>query len=240
MTPHTDVGAYLLGVLDDEEMTRFEEHLAYCDECGRELDELSGVVPVLAELRSDGIGYVEPPGDALLDRLLGQVRSQRQRRRRRRLVSIAAAAVLVVGGPAVAVVATQGGGSPSPAAAQAVAERHEATNPATGVWAAVGVTGTAWGTSVDLQVTGVTGPRICHLEAVAKDGSWQTASTWSVPQGGYGTAAQPKPLTVQGATGLRKDDIARYEVVDSEGHMLVSIPGDGSQPPADRPRQSSD
>ncbi len=39
MTPHADVGAYLLGALDDAEMSRFEEHLAGCEECGRELDD---------------------------------------------------------------------------------------------------------------------------------------------------------------------------------------------------------
>jgi hypothetical protein len=218
-------------------MTSFEEHLAYCDECGRELDELSGVLPVLAELRSDGIGYVEPPGAALLERLLGQVRGERSRRKRRRLLSVAAAMVLVVGGPAAAVVITQDGGG-SPAATQAVGEQHQATNAATGVWASVGVTGTAWGTSLDLKVTGVTGPRTCYLEAIAKNGvPSQTASTWWVPPGGYGTAAQPKALSVQGATGLTKDNIARYEIRDSNGKLLVAIPGNNSQP-SDRPRAS--
>jgi len=238
MNPHADVGAYLLGALDDDEMSRFEEHLVYCDDCGRELDELSGVVPVLAELRSDGIGYVAPPGDALLARLLAQVRGERSRGRRRRLLSVAAAMVLVVGGPAAAVVLTQGDGGPSAAVQTVPAARYEATNPATGVSASVGVTGTAWGTSIDLRVTGVTGPRTCYLEAVAKDGTRQTASSWSVPTGGYGTAAQPKPLTVRGSTGLTKDSIARYEVVDDKGSLLVSIPGDASQP-ADRPRSSA-
>ncbi|MDX6356645.1 MAG: hypothetical protein QOF98_3548 [Streptomyces sp.] len=238
MNPHADVGAYLLGALDDDEMSRFEEHLAYCDDCGRELDELSGVLPVLAELKSDGIGYVAPPGDALLARLLGQVRGERSRHRRRRLLSVAAAMILVVGGPAVAVVISQDGGG-STAATQTVGEQHQATNTVTGVWASVGVTGTAWGTSLDVKVTGVTGPRTCYLEAISKDSTIpsQTASTWWVPPAGYGTAAQPKALSVQGATGLTKDKIARYDIRDSKGNLLVSIPGDNSQP-ADRPRSS--
>jgi hypothetical protein len=58
VNPHVDVGAYLLGALDDAEMTAFEEHLAECDACGRELDELSGVLPALQELREDGVGPV--------------------------------------------------------------------------------------------------------------------------------------------------------------------------------------
>lgn len=238
MNPHADVGAYLLGALDDDQMSRFEEHLADCDDCGRELDELSGVVPVLAELKSDGIGYAEPPGEAVLARLLGQVRGERSRHHRRRLLSVAAAMILVVGGPAVAVLVTQDGGGSS-VAVQTVGEQFQATNPVTGVWASVGVTDTAWGSSLDVKVTGVTGPRICHLEAIAKDSAVppQTASSWSVPADGYGTAAQPKALSVQGTTGLKKEDTARYEVVDGKGNLLVSIPGDNSQP-SDRPRSS--
>ena len=121
MTPHVDVGAYLLGALDDAEMSAFEEHLAGCEACGRELDELSGVVPVLAELREDGIGFPEPPGDALLDRLLRQVSGERRARRRRRLVAVAVAAVLVVGGPTVAVLAGQDDSHGSAPAASASA-----------------------------------------------------------------------------------------------------------------------
>ena len=33
MSEHTQVGPYALGLLDPLEMSRFEEHLAECDEC---------------------------------------------------------------------------------------------------------------------------------------------------------------------------------------------------------------
>lgn len=240
MTPHVDVGAYLLGALDDAEMTRFEEHLAECDDCGRELDELSGVLPVLGEMRDDGIGYVEPPADdAMLDRLLGQVAGERRGRRRRRLVAVAVAAVLVVGGPVVAVVATHDGGGSHPAVAAFPADRHSATNPATGVSAVVGVTDKGWGSAVDLRLAGVYGPLTCHLDAVGRDGSRQTVATWSVPEAGYGTHTQPAPLTVHGATGLREKSISRFEVVAQDGSLLVSVPQPGTQP-ADRPRGAAD
>ncbi len=101
MNPHADVGAYLLGALENAEMSGFEEHLAGCEECGRRLDELTGVVPVLEELRADATGIVEPPGEALLERLLQRVAGERRARGRRRLVAVAVAAVLVVGGPTV-------------------------------------------------------------------------------------------------------------------------------------------
>lgn len=226
MTPHADVGAYLLGALDDEEMSRFEEHLAGCEECGRELDELSGVLPVLEELRADGIGYAEPPGgDAMLDRLLARVSGERRTRRRRRLAAVATAAVLVVGGPAVAVVATSAGSGGGTAAAPVLAsDRHSASNPSTGASAVVGVADNAWGTAVDLRLSGVRGPLTCSLVAVGPHNARQTVATWSVPDAGYGTSAQPTPLTVHGATGLHKKDIKRFEVRASDGSLLVNVP----------------
>lgn len=224
MTQHVDVGAYLLGALDDAEMTRFEEHLAGCEECGRQLDELSGLLPVLEEVRQDGVAFVEPPsGDAMLDRLLAAVAAERRGRKRRRFAAAAAAAVLVAGGPAVAVLATEAG-SGSPAAVPSFAQHQvSASNPATGASAVVGVADHAWGSAVDLRLTGVRGPLTCSLVAVAKDGHRQTVATWSVPAAGYGTTAQPAPLTVHGTSGWHRADIQRFDVRTDSGKLLVSV-----------------
>jgi anti-sigma factor RsiW len=242
MSTHADVGAYLLGALDEAEMTAFEEHLAGCAQCARELDQLSGLLPVLEELRGDGIGagtgaggfaagvadgtaFAGPPsGDGLLDRLLREVSGERRQRRRRRLVAVAAASVLVVGGPAVAVLATAGGGG-SPAAVQGIASpRHSASNPATGASAVVGVSDKGWGSAVDLKLTGVRGPLTCSLLAVDRSGHAQTVATWSVPNAGYGTAAQPAPLTVHGASGLHTGQIGHFDVRTADGTLLVRVP----------------
>jgi hypothetical protein len=226
MNPHVEVGAYLLGALDEAEMSSFEEHLAGCEECGARLDELMGVVPVLEELRGDGIGYVEPPGDALLERLLRQVAGERRARKRRRLVAVAAAAVLVVGGPTIAVVATgNGGGAAKPAAVSTfAADQRTASNPSTGASAVVGITDRGWGTAVDLRLTGIRGPLTCSLVAVGQDGSRQTVATWSVPGAGYGTTEHPNPLTVHGAAGLHTKAISHFDVRTSTGKLLVSVP----------------
>jgi anti-sigma factor RsiW len=225
-TPHVDVGAYLLGALDDAEMTRFEEHLAGCESCGRQLDELSGLLPILAEVRADGVAFAEPPsGDELLHRLLREVSGERGARKRRRLVAVAAAAVLVIGGPAVAVVATDNGGGGRPVAASTfAAEQHSASSVATGAKATVGVADRGWGTAVDLKLSGVSGPLTCSLVAIGRDGSRQTVATWSVPALGYGTDAQPRPLTVHGAAGLHKDGISHFDVRTTDGKLLVSVP----------------
>src|SRR4051794_6101285 len=47
---HETVGAYALGILDDAEATQFEAHLATCDWCAQQLDELAGMEPMLAAL----------------------------------------------------------------------------------------------------------------------------------------------------------------------------------------------
>jgi hypothetical protein len=226
MTPHVDVGAYLLGALDEPEMTRFEEHLADCEQCGRELDELSGLLPVLAEMREDGVAFARlPDGDAMLHRLLAEVSGERRARKRRRLVAVAAAAVLVIGGPAVAVLATDGGGGGTPVASQSFApDQRSASDPATGVRATVGIADKGWGSVVDLRLSGVRGPLTCSLVAVGQDGSRQTVATWSVPAAGYGIGSQPTPLTVHGAAGLHKADISRFDVQASDGKLLVTVP----------------
>ncbi|GGR79036.1 RNA polymerase subunit sigma [Streptomyces aureoverticillatus] len=68
---HETVGAYALGILDDAEATAFEAHLAGCDFCARQLEEFSGIEPMLAALADfpgaglpgSGYGYGGPgPG----------------------------------------------------------------------------------------------------------------------------------------------------------------------------------
>ncbi|TKA10203.1 anti-sigma factor family protein [Actinacidiphila oryziradicis] len=219
--PHTDVGAYVLGVLDDADMFRFEQHLAICHQCGQQLDELSGLVPVLAELAPAGAGApVLPNGEAMLGRLLDSVSVERGRRRRRRWLALAAAAVLVVGGPTVAVIATQSSGSSS---SSPMAMTYTATDATSGVQAKLGMVQKAWGTQVALQLSKVNGPLTCQLVAVGKDGTQQTVSTWNVSSDGYGTKSQPKPLSVEGGAGLSASNIDRFDVVTSTGKKLVSV-----------------
>ena len=56
-SPHTDVGAYALGLLTGAEASRFEEHLAGCTRCAEELETCStveGCVEILACVRTSG------------------------------------------------------------------------------------------------------------------------------------------------------------------------------------------
>ncbi len=222
---HMDVGAYVLGALDDAEAARFEEHLAGCERCSRELDSLMAVEPLLAEFAA-----ATPPGRSvedllagpspeLLDRLIGEVRATRRTTRRRRLYLVAAAVALIIAGPVVTGVVTSGGGT----APVAVAATVSATDPGTGTKAAVAMTDKAWGTDIGLTLTGVEGPQVCDLVAVSTGGDRQTVATWSVPDEGYGVPDHPRPLTVRGGTGIPRDRIDHFEVRTLDGRMLVRV-----------------
>lgn len=226
-SPYCDsVGAYLLGVLDDADATRFEYHLAECDACGAELDSLSGLGPLLAEYAS---GVAEPmasPSPDLLGRLMRQVSAERARKQRRRLVLVAAAAALIIGGPLV-VASVGSSGSPSASAATTASPSpgtvFRAADVASGAVAVVSLTDKGWGTDVGLTLRGVKGPQKCFLVAVSKDGEQQTVSTWSVPTAGYGVPGHPDPLIIQGGTGIAAKDLDHFEVRTADGTTLVTV-----------------
>jgi hypothetical protein len=64
----------------------------------------------------------------------------------------------------------------------------------------------------------------CRLVAVSRTGTTEVVMGWSVPPEGYGTAAQPDPLVLHGATDMRPEDLSRFEVRTVKGALLVSVP----------------
>lgn len=233
---HTDVGAYALGILDAEDVPRFEEHLATCERCAAELDGLVALEPVLAEAAA-GEGAGEGPGPAVLAGLLDEVAAVRRTRRRNRLYLVAAAGALIVGGPLAAVALTAGGtnGGPDDLAHSSPAramyehgEKHGATDPVTDVAATVSLEKKPWGTHVALRLANVTGPLTCDLVAVGRDGARQTVTTWAVPPSGYGVKGgsskwNREPLFTHGGAAMNRDDIDHFEVRTLDGRRLASV-----------------
>jgi len=70
---NTWMSAYLDGELADDERRQFEEHLASCDACTRELDHLRRLTEDLNMMR------FEEPGDAELQRYWGGVYNRLER-----------------------------------------------------------------------------------------------------------------------------------------------------------------
>jgi anti-sigma-K factor RskA/putative zinc finger protein len=99
MSDHTryqdDIGAYLLGALNDLERQAFEHHLAGCGECQEEVERLR---PAAEALPGSVVQLEPPPG--LKTRLMAEVEGDAnvvalpQRRRPMRLLAVAAVLLL--------------------------------------------------------------------------------------------------------------------------------------------------
>ncbi|MFF4753043.1 anti-sigma factor family protein [Streptomyces sp. NPDC002514] len=245
-TPATDehetVGAYALGILDDAEATAFEAHLAGCDRCARQLDELAGTEPLLAAL-ADLPGAGTPalgespsagPSPRLAEKLADEVSEHRARKRRRSRYLVAAAVALIIGGPLTVLAATGGSDGPAVAAPPArtaftaMPDKVTATDPTTHVTATVALEKKPWGSDTVLQLKNVPGPEKCALVAVGKNGERETVTSWSVPDWGYGlpgadTDAAKNPLYVRGGAALQPDQIDHFEVMTFSGRKLVQV-----------------
>lgn len=248
---HRDVAAYALGVLSDWEAERFEAHLATCDQCAEELEQLTMVSTLLSHVDADSLAVAEQSTQEaqVLDRMLNVVTFERRRARTRRILAAAAGVVVVVGGVFGGVAAgnlldedgtgtpsvarsgapTPGPGSPTPSPSRGgtlgiTGEQFEATNETTQTRAKVGLETRLWGTEVSLELSNVRGPLKCALVAVSKSGQNDTAMTWTVAEEGYGTPEQPSPLVLEGGTAVQRGNIDHFEVRTADGATLVTVP----------------
>jgi hypothetical protein len=94
------IGAFLLGKLDEGERTALQEHLNSCPVCQAEERELEPVVAALSYAAPDRIkDDPRPPGDleeSTLAPILGEMYRARRRRRRVQWSTLAAAAIFVL------------------------------------------------------------------------------------------------------------------------------------------------
>ncbi|MFE2262506.1 zf-HC2 domain-containing protein [Streptomyces griseosporeus] len=207
---HRDVAAYALGVLDEADAFRFEDHLMECVDCSARVTEFGPVTRQLMLYRRATPRTVHPaaqPGPRLLDRLLAEITTRQRRARRRLLYAVAASVVVAVAGPATALLAS---GGPQPV-------RVSATDERSGVWAQVTTADEDWGSRVELTVKDGAGPRTCRLVVIGRDGSEETVTSWRAQQ------HDARPDTVEGGAALHPDEIARYEVRTADGEHLVTL-----------------
>ncbi|MET9154926.1 zf-HC2 domain-containing protein [Streptomyces griseoflavus] len=210
---HRDVGAYALGVLDEAEAFRFEDHLMECPSCAVQVTEFGPAARQLMLYRSATPRPVHPlakPGPRMLDRLVSEVAARNRAGRRRLLLALAASVVIAVSAP-VAVMA-QGGGA---GAGRVVS--IAATDERSGVWAEVTAEDEAWGSHVELRVKDGAGPRVCHLVVIGRDGSEETVTSWRVDR------HDARPNTMRSGSAMHPDQIARYEVRTEQGEHLVTL-----------------
>jgi hypothetical protein len=236
---HTDVGAYALGLLDEDDRMAFETHLLGCPTCRYELSDLAGVADVLS-----GIGPIEDAGPPSYDRqddvvtlLRRKKAADRKTRRGTFVIGMAAAVTLVAGGLTVGTQLDAGetaplaqghdghsmGANMGPAEQFYAAGRPIEGKGVDGVTGGLVVESKGWGTHAALKLSGVKGPLECELVSVGKSGERRVMTGWSVPPAGYGVPGSPDPLYMHGGSATQLPDVDHFEVVTSAGKKLLTI-----------------
>ncbi|MCD9872539.1 anti-sigma factor family protein [Streptomyces guryensis] len=212
------LGAYLLGVLESEECSTVERHVARCAQCHAQLMELAPLVGLMEQVPFEEPGQLAQTGPttnvpAAAPEPVGTAqavsRSVRRARVRRLLIAGALAVAAAVTGFGV-YLSTQ---SSQPAAVPS-AVTVSVTDPTTHVTASAALAPAVTGTSIRLRLSGLP-PAVCRLVVHARDGHTETAATWT---SGYETA-----VSVPGSSALGVRDIARMDVVTSSGRLLVEL-----------------
>lgn len=210
-----DVGAHVLGLLDDDEARAVELHLNGCAPCRREWEELREMSDLMADLPPEAFLEGPPDGDLVLARTLRQVRAETRARRRRRIGGAAAAAAVVVA-------AVLGGGvlvgrATAPSTVTAAGTfTVDGTGPHGATMTAAVSPAAGW-VRVAATVKGVPQGEHCRLWVVRKNGTREIAGTWVV-----GAAGEKNGMTLDGSADVAPADIAAVTVENTAGEPYVT------------------
>ncbi|MEV4813220.1 anti-sigma factor family protein [Micromonospora avicenniae] len=248
---HMDVAAYALGVLDEQDTARFEEHLAACWACAAELETMVPVVGMLSGIDGETMTAMEQTATdpRLLDHTLSAVRADRRRARFRQLLATAAAVVVLGGLTAIGfhtvledassreavaepTFSAPVDGSPAPRPTKSdlglggpegeEGGRVDAIDATTGVGATMFLVERDYGTQINFNLTQLPGPRVCRLVVVRKNAATEVISTWSVPTSGYGTNQRAADLQLSASTAARLDEIKQLQVQSVDSKGVAS------------------
>jgi hypothetical protein len=221
------LGAYVLGVLERDEVGTVEDHLASCAECRMRRTELQSINERLGEVPPEAFVDGPPPGgDLLLRRTLRAVRGERAVTGRRRVALVAAGVAAVVAaalGAGVVVgrqsAPTTGAVGPAPSTAATQTHSRSGTDPATGATMTVALTPAVGWVRLHAKVAGVAAGRRCQLVVVSRGGAQVVAGGWLVSAKG-----QRDGTTLDGSALVAPGDIVSVDVVTLDGQRLVSVP----------------
>lgn len=203
------LGPYVLGGLDAADRALLDPHLSTCPSCREELATYAGL-PALLRLGDGPAASSAPePSDGALARALEAVRRERRRRRRLALIASAAAVVIGLGAITAGLTFVRGDGSQTgQAAVRLVATSGSNSEGETRL------TARPWGTSVDLDLSGLPRGERFVVWVVSADGTRQQAATWaSTPDG---------VAKVTGASALDRNEVTAVRVTTSAGALLLS------------------
>jgi predicted anti-sigma-YlaC factor YlaD len=202
------LGVYLLGALDAGERADVEAHLATCETCRAELEELAGLPRVLDQIGLDDL-TPQPlrPSDDLFERVAAKARAERaeaaglKHRRYRALMAVAAALVILAGG-----------GVAGWSLLHSSPHVYQNSGP---VHMQVSLASQASGTGLAVTVSGLPTDEHCKLVAVSKDGTRDVAGQWYATYQGK--------ATVTGSTSIQKHDLSRLVLFGTGGERLATV-----------------
>jgi hypothetical protein len=207
------LGVYVLGAADARERLRLEAHLPRCESCQAELARLTPLPTLLDQVPVSMLALPQPERHAEGPR--GTVTRPAETGRRNRptpalrLAAVAASAAAVAGGA--------GGywlAHPGTAAVSAAAIVLRGANRATHVTATAALTGTSWGTSIELRLSGVPVNVQCRLIVRSRSGATEISGVWDAWGDG--------PISVPASAAWRPSDIASLQVTTAT-RSLVTI-----------------
>ncbi|MEH0927168.1 anti-sigma factor [Micromonospora sp. CPCC 205558] len=228
---HVDIGGYLTGELDQEQLRQAQEHLAGCAECRSEVESLKGWKDAL-EAVPEAMLLDGPPegGDLLLQRTLRQVRSESSGRRQRRRATLSAAAVVALAAAASGGVllgrtttdAPETRALPAPSTAVSAANpatrQASTTDPATGARLTVALTPAAGWVRVNAAVSGIPQGERCRLLVVGEDGSTVLAGSWLVSEEGSANGT-----TLDGSALIDPAKVSGVRVENTDGKAYATV-----------------
>ncbi|MGJ3192000.1 anti-sigma factor [Paenarthrobacter nitroguajacolicus] len=215
---HQLLGAYLLGGLEPDEERAFEDHLAGCAECRRELEELESLPALLDAVPpadavalavaggAEALSPLESKADALPKKVLVDLSARRRKSRRRwaALVGAVAAACLALGflaGPLV-------NQPPKPDASYSVQSDN-------GLQLTVGMVKKNWGTELEVEGRSMPLQGTLYLWVKGRDGAEERTCGW--------TATASGRIKITGATPVQLAGIAGVELRDESEKTVASI-----------------
>ncbi|GLZ38694.1 zf-HC2 domain-containing protein [Actinokineospora sp. NBRC 105648] len=184
------LGAYALGVLDDEERRVTELHLAGCAPCRVELDAVRAMLELAEALPPEALLRTRPTDDLLLRRTLRQVRAEAGARRTRvRILTAAAAGVVVAAAVGVGVLV--GRSAPE----RAVAEQPP-QQPSVGREPTAAATTHSAARPADPTSRTATPPRASHPTSTSPTAAAEPTAVSSTPTTTPTTTSPPPPPEV--------------------------------------------
>lgn len=209
------LGVYALGAADQAERELIESHLPMCRACRVELDCLEPLHGLLtrvpAHLIHDDLAPEHGPTVPVLQAAGTPAHNKRATGLRWRVVAGAAAAGIMIGGAGVWLaqqVASQPARGPAPAAVTL-----SGANPATHVRVTMSLTRTSWGTSIQLQASGLPLNQTCRLIVHSRTGGIQVAGTWDAWSAG--------PVRIPASVGWFPADISSLEIATTSRDLVT-------------------